>query len=71
MSIFTEFKQLSVNEKVQVLQDLWDQIAESPDQLPVPEWHKTTLDQRKREWESSQDPGEDWDDVKCRLRENL
>ena len=71
MSIHAEFQQLSVEEKVKVVQELWDQIAASPESLPVPVWHRAELEKRQREWASSPDPGEDWEIVKKRLREAL
>ena len=71
MSIHAEFQQLSVDEKVKVVQELWDQIAASPESLPVPAWHRAELEKRQREWASSPDPGEDWEIVKKRLREAL
>jgi len=69
MSIHAEFQLLSVAEKVQVVQELWDQIAASPESLPVPAWHRAELEKRQAEWASSPDPGVDWDVVKKRLRE--
>lgn len=71
MSIQAEFQQLSVAEKVQVVQELWDQITASPECLPVPAWHRAELEKRQRKWASSPDSGEDWDIVKNRLREAL
>ena len=71
MSIHAEFQQLSVAEKVQVVQELWDQIAASPENLPVPGWHRAELEKRQSEWASSPDPGEDWNILKKRLREAL
>ena len=46
----TEFAQvfeLSVTEKLQLLEDLWDSIAQNPEKLPVLDWQKEALDQRK------------------------
>jgi putative addiction module component (TIGR02574 family) len=71
MSIHAEFQQYSITEKVQVVQELWDQIAASPEQLPIPAWHRAELEKREHEHTLSPDPGEDWDIVKARLREAL
>ena len=71
MSIYADFQKLSITEKVKVVQELWDQIAASPEELPVPAWHRAELEKRQSEWASSPDPGEDWDVVKKRLREAL
>lgn len=71
MSIQTEFEQLSVEQKVQVVQDLWDRITMSPDQLPIPDWHRKELNRRQEEWANNPDPGENWDDIKHSLRDSL
>ena len=71
MSILAEFQHLSVNQKVQLVQELWDQIAMFPERLPVPSWHCAELEKRQSEWESSPDTSEDWDVVRKRLRESL
>ncbi len=67
MSIHAEFQQLSAAEKVKVVQELWDQIAASPESLPVSAWHRAELEKRQGEWASSPDPGEDWNVVKNRV----
>lgn len=66
MSIQAEFQRLPVDEKVKLIQDLWDQITVSPEDLPIPEWHKHELEKRQKQ--ASPDPGEDWELVKQQLK---
>ena len=40
------FDELSVDEKIDYLQSLWDRIAATPEEIPVPEWHREILQQR-------------------------
>jgi putative addiction module component (TIGR02574 family) len=42
---------LSAAEKLRLIEELWDSLSASPDQLPVPEWHKAELDARHAEFE--------------------
>jgi putative addiction module component (TIGR02574 family) len=44
------FAQLSKAEQVKYLQELWDRIAESPDELPVPESHLELAEERLAEY---------------------
>jgi hypothetical protein len=37
-------RRLSVDEKIDYLQSLWDRIAATPETIPVPEWHREILD---------------------------
>jgi putative addiction module component (TIGR02574 family) len=49
------FAQLSKAEQVRYLQNLWDRIAESPGELPVPESHLELAEERLAEYR--RDPG--------------
>jgi len=71
MTISAELERLSVQEKLQLVQDLWDQIAAVPENVPVPEWHRAELAKRTRDLKDCPDPGEDWDIVRKQLREGL
>ena len=42
------FNDLSKADQVRYLQDLWDQISEDPDDLPVPESHLRLVEARLR-----------------------
>ena len=65
------FDELSVDEKIDYLQSLWDRIAATPEQVPVPEWHREVLDERLKHDEANPDAGATWDVVRERLRDNL
>jgi putative addiction module component (TIGR02574 family) len=67
----TEFAQvfeLNVSEKLQLLEDLWDSIAQSPEQIPVLDWQKEELDKRKAAYVQNPDSGSSWEAVKARIR---
>lgn len=40
------FRKLSVPERIDYVQQLWDVIAADADKVPVPGWHKQILDAR-------------------------
>jgi len=65
------FDQLSVDEQIDYVQSLWDRIAASSDQVPVPEWHREILSERLKEHDRNPDAGESWDVVRERLRDKL
>jgi putative addiction module component (TIGR02574 family) len=64
--ILDEISRLSAAQQLKLVEDVWDQIAASPENVPVPEWHRAELDRRLA------DPGEQatlsWDDVQARLK---
>lgn len=65
------FDDLSIDEQIEYVQSLWDRIAASPAQVPVPEWHHEVLAERLKEYEANPDAGESWDVVKERLCKKL
>lgn len=59
-----ELEMLPVSERVQLVKDLWDSIARSNAQLPVPQWQKDELARRKQNFLQNPDSGRTWDEVK-------
>ena len=62
------FDDLSVDEKLDYLQSLWDRITATPETIPVPDWHRRIIDERLKELEVNPDAGDDWEIVGQRLR---
>ena len=48
----TGFDDLSVDEKIDYLQSLWDRIAATPETIPVPDWHHEMIDERLKDLEA-------------------
>jgi putative addiction module component (TIGR02574 family) len=61
----------SVDEQIDYVQSLWDRIAATPEQVPIPDWHREVLDERLKDYEANPDAGESWDVVRERLRDKL
>lgn len=40
------FDDLSVEEQIDFVQSLWDRIAATPEQVPMPEWHRRIIRER-------------------------
>lgn len=59
---------LSPPEKLQLVEDLWDDLAASLSAVPVHEWQKEELDRRKANLMSKPASGSSWDEVKDRVR---
>jgi putative addiction module component (TIGR02574 family) len=67
----TEFAQvfeLTLSEKLQLLEDLWDSIAQFPEQIPVLDWQKEELAKRKAAYLQNPNAGSSWEAVKDRIR---
>jgi putative addiction module component (TIGR02574 family) len=59
---------LSPSEKLQLVEDLWDDLAGSPDAVPVHEWQKQELARRKANLVKNPTSGLTCEDVKQRIR---
>ena len=66
----TSIFDLSTSEKLQLVEDLWDDIAAEPDGVPVHDWQKQELARRKANLRENPASGLRWDEVKRRVRAN-
>jgi putative addiction module component (TIGR02574 family) len=59
---------LSPSEKLQLVEDLWDDLAAAPEAVPVHDWQKQELARRKANLMKHPASGLPWEEVKSRLR---
>lgn len=65
------FDDLSVEEQIDFVQSLWDRIAATPEQVPVPEWHQQILRERLASYKANPGAGRPWADVRAELERKL
>jgi len=59
---------LSPAEKLQLVEDLWDDLAATPETIPVRDWQKEELARRKANLLANPAAGLSWDTVQQRVR---
>ena len=59
---------LSKSEKLQLVEDLWDDLAADPAAVPVHDWQKEELARRKANLMKNPAAGLTWEEVKRRVR---
>ncbi len=59
---------LTPPEKLQLVEDLWDDLASTPSDVPIHDWQKEELARRKANLLSKPASGVTWDEVKARVR---
>ncbi len=64
----TSIFDLSVSEKLQLVEDLWDDLAATPDQIPLHDWQKEELARRKANLMNNPASALTWEEVKRRAR---
>ena len=64
----TSIFDLSASEKLQLVEDLWDDLAATPEAVPIHEWQKEELARRKANLMKNPASGIEWEEVKRRVR---
>lgn len=69
----TEFalplERMTVEEKLEVMEDIWVDLLRSRETLPSPAWHADVLKARERRVREGVSVFGDWEDAKRRIRE--
>jgi putative addiction module component (TIGR02574 family) len=60
---------LSPSEKLQLVEDLWDDLAATPEAVPVHDWQKEELARRRANLQRTPASGMAWEEVKRRVRD--
>jgi putative addiction module component (TIGR02574 family) len=63
----SELLALSADEKLALVEALWDSLAAEPDRVPIPEWHRDVIAERLAQDDSDPSVDEKWDDLRRRL----
>lgn len=64
----TSIFDLTPAEKLQLVEDLWDDLAATPEALQVQDWQKEELARRKANLMKNPASGLTWEEVKRRIR---
>jgi putative addiction module component (TIGR02574 family) len=59
---------LTPPEKLQLVEDLWDDLAATPQDIPVQEWQKEELARRKANLSKHPASALSWEEIKSRIR---
>ncbi|MEH1938519.1 MAG: addiction module protein [Nostoc sp.] len=62
-----DISELSVSERIQLAEDLWDSILSTPDEVPLNDEQKQELDRRLEMHRQNPNQGSTWRSVKERL----
>ena len=65
------FDDLTVEEKLEYLDALWDRIAAHPEQVPMPEWQRALVGERLAEHRGDPGAARDLDEVLESIDETL
>lgn len=66
-----QLHELPVAERLELVEDLWDSIAEEPGELRLSAAHVAELDRRLERLEDSPQEGTEWNTLKARIAGSL
>ncbi len=64
-----EIANLSVAERIQLAEDIWETLVSAPEAIPLPEAQAAELDRRLEAYRDAPQQGASWQQVQQRVRE--
>lgn len=71
MSTAVDYKKLNLEDRIQLVQDIWDSIAAEGPNPKIPLWQQEELDRRLAIAEQSTDALQSWDEVRREIDAEL
>jgi putative addiction module component (TIGR02574 family) len=62
--------EMSIAERIQLVEDIWDSIAAAPESLPLTDDEREELDRRLEAYAQNCDEGISWDELKKKVRKS-
>lgn len=69
--IILEVERLDLSEKIMLVEDIWDSIAESNSELSMPAWQKEELDKRYEAYQKGDLNLHSWNDINKSIRKKI
>ena len=63
----SDIAEMPVQTRIQLVEDIWDSIAEIPEAVEIPTWHKRELEERLEAYHANPNEGSPWSDVKKKV----
>ena len=66
-----DIKHLSRDEKLRVMEAIWEDLSNEDEQIESPDWHKKALQDTEKNFFSGQEEVFDWKEAKNKLRKRF
>ena len=63
-----EIGHLSREEKLRIMEAIWEDLSQEAEQVESPDWHHEVLDETERRFKAGQESVVDWPEAKKELR---
>lgn len=69
MQVTLPLEEMSTEEKIQVMESIWDALCKKADSLSSPAWHKDILQEREEMLKNGDDEFVDWEQAQKDIRD--
>jgi putative addiction module component (TIGR02574 family) len=66
----SDILQLTIAERIQLAEDIWDSVAAFPEAIPLTDAQKEELDRRLQAYAQNPNEGFPWDELRDKLRKS-
>ncbi len=71
MKVTLPLHEMTVAEKIGIMEDIWADLAQAQEGYTPPDWHRRVLSERRRLAESGQVGYTDWETAKRQIEERI
>ena len=71
MSVNLPLKDMTILEKLAVMESLWKDLSRTTDAIESPAWHKDVLEERRQRTSQGHTTFSDWETAKADIRKRL
>lgn len=71
MVITLPLSEMTISEKLEVMETLWEDLSRNADALESPEWHASVLEEREKKIASGEAIFTDWEQAKKDIRKRV
>ena len=71
MSVILPLKEMTLPEKLQMMEALWEDLSRNAEALDSPEWHAAVLEERKKGVVAGESHFVDWEQAKSDIRQRI
>ncbi len=66
-----DIKKLTTQEKLRMMESLWEELSKNQEEYPSPDWHRKVLDDREQAVREGKDGFVDWDKAKKNISDSI
>lgn len=66
-----QLNKMTISDKLRALEEIWDDLQRTPEEIPSPSWHADVLHARERRIRQGKSQFRDWSDAKGTIRERI